>query len=48
VGGTGLDMQLIWVRREGNYFCGRGWTGQITLIPKENFSCTRNGFGRGF
>jgi hypothetical protein len=41
-------MPLIWVGGEGNYFCGRGWTGQITLIPKENFSCARKGIASGF
>src|SRR5258705_2710075 len=24
-------LELIWGRREGEYFCGREWTGQITL-----------------
>jgi hypothetical protein len=25
-------MALIWGKREGIYFWGEGWTGQITLI----------------
>jgi hypothetical protein len=30
---------VIWVCREEVYFCGRGWTGQITLksLQKINF-----------
>jgi hypothetical protein len=25
------DMDLIWVEREGKYFCGTDWTGGIGL-----------------
>jgi hypothetical protein len=25
-------LKLIWGKREGNYFCSGGWTGQIALI----------------
>jgi hypothetical protein len=32
------DMQVIWVRREWEYFLVRDWTTQIRLNPKENFS----------
>jgi len=24
-------VRVIWVSREAEYFCGRDWTGQITL-----------------
>jgi hypothetical protein len=37
-------MPLIWVRREGKYFCGQDWTGQISLIPQANFPDVRNVF----
>jgi hypothetical protein len=32
------DIEVIWVRRERKSFCKQDWTGEITLIPKENFS----------
>jgi hypothetical protein len=25
---------VIWVKREAEYFCAHGWTGQIALIAK--------------
>jgi hypothetical protein len=31
-GGMAMDIEVIWVRREGKYFCKWDWTGQITLI----------------
>jgi ArsR family transcriptional regulator, arsenate/arsenite/antimonite-responsive transcriptional repressor len=30
--GTAEDVVLIWVKREGEYFCEWDWTGQIRLI----------------
>jgi hypothetical protein len=36
-------MDLIWGKRKAEYICEAGWTTQITLIPNENFSSTRNG-----
>jgi hypothetical protein len=36
-GRDGWDMQLIWVKREGEYFFEEDWTTQITLIGKEIF-----------
>jgi hypothetical protein len=35
---TGRVVKVIWVWREQISFCGEDWTGQISLIPKENFS----------
>ena len=35
------DIEVIWVRRERKYFCGRGWTTQIRLKLKVNFSSAR-------
>jgi hypothetical protein len=29
--GMARDMQVIWVKREREYFCGEGWTGSIML-----------------
>jgi hypothetical protein len=33
-----MDIEVIWGKREGEYFCNQGWTGQISLIPKAIFS----------
>jgi len=30
---TAIDMDLIWVGREGKYFCWRGWTGMSLICP---------------
>jgi hypothetical protein len=27
-----IDIDVIWGKREAEYFCKRDWTGQITLI----------------
>jgi hypothetical protein len=35
--GTAGFMDLIWVKREGKYFCSNGWTGSISLIGFEKF-----------
>jgi hypothetical protein len=32
---------VIWVSREAEYFCGRDWTGQISLKLLEKIICTR-------
>jgi hypothetical protein len=29
---TAVDIDLIWVSGEAEYFCKQDWTGQITLI----------------
>jgi hypothetical protein len=39
--GTGGVVGLIWGRREEVYFCGEGWTGQITLNGLEKFVPSR-------
>src|SRR6202000_3351955 len=31
-GGMAGEIEVIWGRGEGECFCGRGWTGSITLI----------------
>jgi hypothetical protein len=36
--GIPRDIDLIWVKREAEYFRKQHWTGQIELIPQENFS----------
>ena len=41
VGQDGGNKQVIWVKRKREYFCGGGWTAQITLIPRKNFSSGR-------
>jgi hypothetical protein len=32
---------VIWGDREGEYFCGRGWTGQITLKSLQKIGLSR-------
>jgi hypothetical protein len=32
---------VIWVSREEVYFCGQGWTGQITLESLTKFDLSR-------
>jgi hypothetical protein len=34
-------MQVIWVEREREYFCGEDWTTQISLIQFNKSSCAR-------
>jgi hypothetical protein len=36
-----MDIEVIWVRREQEYFCKVVWTGQISLIRLKNFRSTR-------
>jgi hypothetical protein len=33
-----VDIDLIWVGREGKYFWEYDWTGGIALIPQQIFS----------
>ena len=35
-GRTARDIEVIWVKREEEYFCNQDWTGQITLIEQTN------------
>jgi len=35
---TARFVEVIWGRCEAEYFCRKDWTGQISLIPNENFS----------
>ncbi len=39
---------MIWVSREAEYFCGRDWTGQISLKLLEKIVHWRSGQGRKF
>jgi hypothetical protein len=39
--GMASDIDLIWVRREAEYFCKPDWTGEIKLKLQENFLPTR-------
>jgi hypothetical protein len=34
-------MELIWGKREAEYFCKRDWTTQITLIRFNKLACAR-------
>ncbi len=36
-----MDIEVIWVRREREYFFSWDWTGQITLIRLNNLACAR-------
>jgi hypothetical protein len=38
---TARLIDVIWVRREGEYFCEWDWTGQISLIRLKNFRFAR-------
>ena len=38
-GGTGRDIDLIWVRREQKYFCRQDWTASISLNRFNKSSC---------
>jgi hypothetical protein len=42
VGGMAMDIEVIWVNREAEYFCKRDWTTQIGLIRLNKFQFTRN------
>jgi hypothetical protein len=33
---------MIWIKREGNYFCDEDWTGQITLNRFSKSAFPRN------
>src|SRR5260370_31904283 len=35
------DIEVIWVKREAEYFCKWDWTTQITLIRLNNLACAR-------
>jgi hypothetical protein len=39
--GMARDMDLIWGKREGNYFLQWGWTGGIRLIRFDKFVVAR-------
>src|SRR5579859_3390988 len=36
--GMAIDMDLIWVMREGKYFFARDWTGSISLTGFDKFA----------
>jgi hypothetical protein len=40
--GTAAFMDLIWVKREGKYFCDKDWTVDSALIGFEKFVFWRN------
>jgi hypothetical protein len=40
-GGTAALLHLIWVFGKSEYFCKRGWTGQISLNRLAKFDFTR-------
>jgi hypothetical protein len=41
LGRDGEDEEVIWVKREPEYFCKGDWTGQITLMRHD-----KSDFGR--
>jgi hypothetical protein len=43
---TAIDLDVIWVWREGKYFYKGDWTAQITLIRLEKFRCVRKSPGQ--
>jgi hypothetical protein len=42
VGRDAIDVEVIWVKSERDYFCGRGWTGQITLMRHDKLDFWRS------
>ena len=36
-GGTARDIDLIWGKREAEYFCKGGWTGMVVICPTGTF-----------
>jgi hypothetical protein len=41
--GTAGLMDLIWLKREGKYFCSDDWTGSISLMGFKKFAVWRKG-----
>jgi len=41
VGRDASDVEVIWVKREQEYFCEEDWTTQITLIEFDNSASAR-------
>jgi hypothetical protein len=41
--GTARLMDLIWAKREGNFFCKRGWTGMLRDLPVGRSACNLPG-----
>src|SRR5580693_7007363 len=37
-GGTGKDVEVIWVKSELEYFCRRGWTDKWVICPSGNIT----------
>jgi len=37
-----MDVEVIWVGRESEYFFDEDWTGSISLIRLDNSAPTRN------
>jgi hypothetical protein len=37
----GVDEEVIWVKREADYFCTPGWTGQISMKPLRKIAPSR-------
>jgi hypothetical protein len=35
-GGMSRDVEVIWAKREPEYFCGEGWTGKSPICPSGN------------
>jgi hypothetical protein len=44
--GTAGDIEVIWVKREAEYFCKRGWTG-FTDLPVGGVARTKMAPVRG-
>src|SRR3954453_14835600 len=41
---TARNIEVFWVKQKTEYFCGHGWTGQITLIGLEKSARPRTAF----
>jgi hypothetical protein len=42
-----IDMQMIWVGSEPEYFCEKGWTGDSPYGPSGKITRFRSDFARG-
>src|ERR1700677_4522381 len=44
--GMAADIEVIWVKSEPEYFCGKDWTTQIRLIRLNKFALPRKSLKR--
>jgi hypothetical protein len=47
-GGIAVDVEVIWVKSEREYFCEKGWTGKSVICPSGNRVFNRSSWRRAF